>query len=252
MIVSAYTPPPHCPFSEVPRLFGFVPHSDFRIIWVQCGQRNRQWRCRVVAVASQSGCSRVFRFGLSVEVTPRSQSGGVVAHHGFPNRGPLRKVSGLLIRQMNNQAVNIGVHAVQVKGKKPMASFAGTDISPIEVILDFIPGGRHIVAIGPTCNRLRHCSRQSPNFRLHHCQSMVVTLVNILVKVFHRRDGAADFNIDVALVPHGQVGVIRDDQRLSKTKPKLQGGGGSSKNLSITLASFSRRFGFALLSHHHA
>jgi hypothetical protein len=44
-------------------------------------------------------------------------------------------VSGLLIRQMNSQAVNIGVHAVQVKGKKSMASFAGTDISPIEVIL---------------------------------------------------------------------------------------------------------------------
>ncbi len=55
-------------------------------------------------------------------------------HHGFPNHGPLRKVSGMLIRQMNSQAVNIRVHAVQVKGKKPMASFAGTDIPPIEVI----------------------------------------------------------------------------------------------------------------------
>ncbi len=109
----------------------------------------------VVAVASQSGCSRVFKFGLSVEVTPPNQSGGVVAHHGFPNRGPLRKVSGLLIRQMNNQAVNIGVHAMQVKGKKLMASFAGTDIPPIEVILDFIPSGRHIVPIGPTCSHLR-------------------------------------------------------------------------------------------------
>jgi hypothetical protein len=60
---------------------------------------------------------------------------------------------------MNSQVVNIGVHAVQVKGKKPMASFAGTDILPIEVILDFIPGGRHIVPIGPTCSRLRRCSR---------------------------------------------------------------------------------------------
>jgi len=94
----------------------------------------------------------------SVEVTPPNQSGGIVAHHRFPNRGPLRKVSGLLIRQMNSQVVNIGVHAVQVKGKKPMASFAGTDILPIEVILDFIPGGRHIVPIGPTCSRLRRCS----------------------------------------------------------------------------------------------
>jgi hypothetical protein len=37
---------------------------------------------------------------------------------------------------------------------------------------------------------------------------MVVTLVNILVKVFHSRDGAAHFNIDVAFVPHGQVGVV--------------------------------------------
>ncbi len=51
---------------------------------------------------------------------------------------------------MNNQAVNIGVHAVQVKGKKPMESFTGTDIPPIEVILDFILGGRHIVPISPT------------------------------------------------------------------------------------------------------
>jgi hypothetical protein len=51
---------------------------------------------------------------------------------------------------MNNQAINIRVHAVQVEGKKPMASFTGTDVPPIEVILDFIPGGRHIVPISPT------------------------------------------------------------------------------------------------------
>ncbi len=203
MIVLACTSPPHCPFPKVPCLFGFAPHNDFGIIRVQCGQRNKQWRCRVVVVASQSGCSRVFRFGLSIEVTPPSQSGGIVAHHGFPNRGPLRKVSSLLIRQMNSQAINIGVHVMQVKSKKPMASFAGTDIPPIKVILDFILGGRHIVPIGPTCSRLRRCSRQSPSFRLHHCQSTVVTLVNILVKVFHSHDGAADLNIDVALVPHG-------------------------------------------------
>jgi hypothetical protein len=104
---------------------------------------------------------------------------------------------------MNSQAVNIGVHVVQVKGKKLMASFAGINILPIEVILDFIPGGRHIVPIGPTCSRLRHYSRKSPSFRLHHCQSTIVTLVNILVEVFHSHDGATDLNIDVALVPHG-------------------------------------------------
>jgi len=104
---------------------------------------------------------------------------------------------------MNSQVVNIGVHVVQVKGKKPMASFASTDIPPIEVILDFIPSGRHIVPIGPTCSRLRRCSQQSPSFRLHHCQSTIVTLINILVKVFHNRDGATDLNINVALVPHG-------------------------------------------------
>jgi hypothetical protein len=38
-----------------------------------------------------------------------------------------------------------------------------------------------------------------------------VTLVNILVKVFHNRDGVANFNIDVALIPHGQVGVVWDN-----------------------------------------
>jgi hypothetical protein len=119
---------------------------------------------------------------------------------------------------MNSQAVNIGVHAVQVKGKKPMASFAGTDIPPIEVILDFILSGRHIVPIGPTCSRLRHCNRQSPNFRLHHCQSTVMTFVNILVKVFHSHDGVADLNIDVALVSHGQVRVVRDDPTVIKDK----------------------------------
>jgi hypothetical protein len=119
---------------------------------------------------------------------------------------------------MNSEAVNIGVHAVQVEGKKPMASFASTNIPPIEVILDFIPGGRHIVPIGPTCSHLRRNSRQSPSFRLHHCQSTVVTLINILVKVFHNRDGAADFNIDVALVPHGQVGVIQDDPTVIEDK----------------------------------
>jgi hypothetical protein len=206
MIVSACTPPPRCPFLEVPRLFGFAPHSDFEIIRVQCGQRNKQWRCKVVVVASHSGYSRVFRFGLSVEVTPPSQSGGIVAHHGFPNRGPFKKLSGMFIRQMNSQVVNIGVHVVQVK--KSMASFAGTDIPPIEVILDFIPNGRHIVPIGPTCSRLRRYSRQSPSFQLHHYQRTIVTLVNILVKVFHNCDGVADLNIDVAPVPHGQVGVV--------------------------------------------
>ncbi len=127
---------------------------------------------------------------------------------------------------MNSQAVNIGVHVVQVKGKRPMVSFAGTDIPPIEVILDFIPGDKHIVPIGPTCNCLRHCSRQSPSFRLHHCQTTVVTLVNILVKVFHSRDGAADLNIDVALVPHGQVGVIQDDPTVVKDKARTARGRG--------------------------
>jgi hypothetical protein len=185
----------------------------------------------VVVVMSQSGSSRVFRFGLSVEITPPSQSGGVVAHHGFLNHGPLRKVSGLLIRQMNNQAVNIGMHAVQVKSKKPMASFVGIDISPIEVILDFIPGGKHIVPISPTCSRLRRCSRQSPSFRLHHCQSTVVTLVNILVKVFQSCDGVADLNIDVALVPHGHVGVVWDDPTIVKDKARAIRGRGQQQEV---------------------
>jgi hypothetical protein len=168
----------------------------------------------------------VFRFGLSVKVTPPNQSGGVVTHHGFPNRGALKKVSGLLIRQMNSQAINIGVHIVQLKGKKPMASFVGTDIPPIEVILDFIPGDKHIIPIGPTYNHLRCCSQQSLSFQLHHCQSTVVTLVNILVKVFHNCDGAADLNIDVALVPHGQVGVVRDDPTVVKNKTRAARGRG--------------------------
>ncbi len=69
---------------------------------------------------------------------------------------------------MDSQAVNIGVHVMQIKGKKLMASFADTDIPPIEVILDFIPGDRHIIPIGPTCSHLRRYSQQSLNFRLHH------------------------------------------------------------------------------------
>jgi len=121
---------------------------------------------------------------------------------------------------MNSQAVNIGVHAVQVKGKKLMASFVGINIPPIKVILDFIPGGRHIVPIGPIC------SRQSSSFRLHHCQSIIVTLVNILVKVFHNHDGAVDFNIDVALVLHGQVGVVRDNPTVVKDKARAARGRG--------------------------
>jgi len=118
------------------------------------------------------------------------------------------------------------VHAVRVKGKKPMASFAGTDIPPIEVILDFIPGGKQIVPIGPTCSRLRRYNRQSPSFRLHHYQSTVMTLVNILVEVFHSHDGIAYLNIDVALVPHGQVGVVRDDPTIVKDKARVARGRG--------------------------
>jgi hypothetical protein len=112
-----------------------------------------------------------------------------------------------------------------------MASFVGINIPPIEVILDFIPGGRHIVPISPTCSRLRRCSRQSPSFRLHHYQSIVVTLVNILVKVFHSRDGAADLNIDVALVPHGQVRVVPDDPTVVKDKARATRGRGQQQEV---------------------
>ncbi len=107
-----------------------------------------------------------------------------------------------------------------------MVSFTGTNIPPIEVILDFISGGRHIVPISPTCSCLRRCSRQNPSFRLHHYQNTVVTLVNILVKVFHSRDGAANLNIDVALVPHGQVGVVRDNPIVVKDKARAARGRG--------------------------
>jgi len=132
---------------------------------------------------------------------------------------------------MKSQAVNIGVHVVQVEGKKPMASFAGTNIPPIEVILDFIPGGRHIVPIDPTCSRPRHYSRQNPSFWLHHCQNTVMTLVNILVKVFHNRDGDVDFNIDVALLPHGQVEVVRDDPTVVKDKARAARGRGQQQEV---------------------
>jgi len=54
----------------------------------------------------------------------------------------------------------------------------------------------------------------------------LVTFVNILVKVFHSRDGHADFNIDVALVPHGQVGVVRDDPTIVKDKARAARGRG--------------------------
>ncbi len=60
---------------------------------------------------------------------------------------------------------------------------------------------------------------------------MVVTLVNILVKVFHNRDGAADLNIDVALVPHGQVGVIRDDPTVVKDKARAAKGKGQHQEV---------------------
>jgi hypothetical protein len=53
-----------------------------------------------------------------------------------------------------------------------------------------------------------------------------VTLVNILVKVFHNRDGAADFIIDVALVLHGQVGVVWDDPTVVKDKARAVRGRG--------------------------
>jgi hypothetical protein len=51
-----------------------------------------------------------------------------------------------------------------------------------------------------------------------------VTLVNILVKVFHSRDGAAEFNIDVALVPHREVGVVRDDLTVIEDKARAAEG----------------------------
>jgi len=112
-----------------------------------------------------------------------------------------------------------------------MASFTSTDIPPIEVILDFIPGDRYIVPIDPTYSRLRRCSWQSPSFRLHHSQSTVVTLVNILVKVFQSHDGTADLNINVALVPHGQVRVVRDDPTVVKDKARAARGRGQQQKV---------------------
>jgi hypothetical protein len=115
---------------------------------------------------------------------------------------------------------------VQVKGKKSMASFAGTDIPPIKGILDFIPGGRHIVLIDPTCSCLRRYSWQSRSFRLHRYQNTVVTFINIIVKVFHSRDGITDLNIDVALVSHGQVRVVQDDPTVVRNKAQTTKGRG--------------------------
>jgi hypothetical protein len=53
-----------------------------------------------------------------------------------------------------------------------------------------------------------------------------VTLLNILVKVFHSRDGNADLNIDVALVSHGQVGVVGDNPTVIKDKARAVRGRG--------------------------
>ncbi len=58
-----------------------------------------------------------------------------------------------------------------------------------------------------------------------------MTLVNILVKVFHNRDGAVDLNIDVALVPHGQVGVVRDDPTVVKDKARAAKGRGQQQEV---------------------
>jgi hypothetical protein len=58
-----------------------------------------------------------------------------------------------------------------------------------------------------------------------------VTLVNILVEVFHSRDGAADLNIDVALVSHGQVGVVRDDPTIVKDKVQAARGRGQQQEV---------------------
>ncbi len=56
-----------------------------------------------------------------------------------------------------------------------------------------------------------------------------MTFVNILLKVFHSRDGATDFNIDVALVPHGQVGVVRGDPTVVKDKARVARGRGQQQ-----------------------
>ncbi len=58
-----------------------------------------------------------------------------------------------------------------------------------------------------------------------------MTLVNILVKVFHSRDGVANLNIDVALVPHGQVGVVRDDPTVVKDKAQAARGRGQQQEV---------------------
>jgi hypothetical protein len=58
-----------------------------------------------------------------------------------------------------------------------------------------------------------------------------VTFVNILVKVFHNRDGATDLNIHVALVLHGQVGVVRDNPTVVKDKARATKGRGQQQEV---------------------
>ncbi len=58
-----------------------------------------------------------------------------------------------------------------------------------------------------------------------------MTLLNILIKVFHSRDGAADLNIDVALVLHGEVGVVRDDPTVVKDKAQAARGRGQQQEV---------------------
>jgi hypothetical protein len=58
-----------------------------------------------------------------------------------------------------------------------------------------------------------------------------MTLINILVKVFHSCDGAADLNIHVALVPHGQVGVVRDNPTVVKDKARAARGRGQQQEV---------------------
>jgi len=58
-----------------------------------------------------------------------------------------------------------------------------------------------------------------------------VTLVNILLKVFHSRDRAADLNIDVTLVPHSQVGVVRDNPTVVKDKARAARGRGQQQEV---------------------
>lgn len=109
------------------------------------------------------------------------------------SKGIISEVNHLLIWEMNRKAIDIRGFLMHLELQEMPASFNRTNVSPIHILLDFIPSSN-----------------------TH--SSTIMALVDVLMDVLDCSDRGTNLNIDVAIVLGSQMRIIRDDPGVVEDK----------------------------------